>query len=87
MPCDSWFVSAGSSGVRFTFSAAVLGTLSTRAGIVWTDGNNPITFEAFGPGGVSLGTVTGTHADGSVGSGAIDDRFYGVHNEAAWRAS
>jgi hypothetical protein len=68
--------------MRFTFDAATLGGLPTHVGLVWTDGVNNILFEAFGPGGVSLGTLTGTHADGDYFGGTGDDRFYGVYNAA-----
>ena len=34
---DSYFTASGATGVRFTFSAAALGSLPTSAGIVWTD--------------------------------------------------
>src|SRR4051812_45814864 len=54
----------GASTVTFTFSSGTLGALPTHAGIVWTDGPNPI-FEAFNSVGASLGTITGTSADGS----------------------
>lgn len=74
---DSFFSSSGGGGITFTFNAAVLGSLPTHVGIVWTDGSNPIFFEAFGPGG-SLGTLTGTHADGSISGETGEDRFYGV---------
>jgi hypothetical protein len=47
----SWFFGTGSTGVTFTFT----GPLPTAAGIVWTDGAGATTFEAFGPGMVSLG--------------------------------
>ncbi|HEY3100799.1 MAG TPA: PEP-CTERM sorting domain-containing protein [Methylomirabilota bacterium] len=76
----SWFFNEGSTGVRFTFSAAVLGTLPTHAGIVWTDGGNNIHFEAFDQNGLSLGTATGTHAGDSFGGATDEDRFYGATN-------
>ena len=61
-----------------TFDEAALGGLPTFAGLVWTDGLNPITFEAFDENGVSLGTRVGDHADGVFTGTLIDDRFYGV---------
>jgi PEP-CTERM motif-containing protein len=70
---------AGGS-ITLTFDAAVLGSLPTAAGLVWTDGANPITFEAFDENGVSLGTITGTHADGSIEGTTAEDRFYGAIN-------
>ena len=41
--CDSWFSSSGATGVTWTFNAAVLGSLPTAAGIVWTDGSGLVT--------------------------------------------
>jgi hypothetical protein len=75
---DSYFSSAGSSGVRFFFDALALGALPTHAGLVWTDGGNPITFEAFDASNNSLGTITGDHADASVTGTTAEDRFYGA---------
>jgi hypothetical protein len=50
--------------------------------VVCIDGAGAVTFEAFEPGGVPLGTATGSHADEDCRSGAVDDRFYGVCNAA-----
>jgi hypothetical protein len=79
-PCDSYFGS-GPTGFVFTFNAGVLGSLPNIAGIVWTDGTNNITFEAFDENGDSLGTVSGSHADGTFQGTTDDDRFYGVTHE------
>ena len=67
----SLFFISGGIGISFTFNAAALpgGALPTRAGIVWTDGGNPVTFEAFDAGGVSLGTVTASHATPTSAAG------------------
>ena len=74
----SWYLyPSGSTGVTFTFSGP---SLPTAAGIVWTDGAGTITFEAFGPGGVSLGTVTGSHAGAGYTGQTDEDRFYGVQD-------
>ncbi|HKW13344.1 MAG TPA: T9SS type A sorting domain-containing protein [Candidatus Krumholzibacteria bacterium] len=72
----------------FTFSAAVLGSLPTMAGLVWTDvgqvssgtpnyGN--VMFEAFDQNGVSLGAI-GPFAvgDGENTGQTAEDRFFGV---------
>src|SRR5262245_53907034 len=53
---------AGGS-VTFTFDAAVLGELPNAVGIVWTDGGDPIRFEAFDENGASLGIIEGHHAN------------------------
>jgi hypothetical protein len=71
---SSWFVANGATGVTFTFSTAV-----TAAGCVWTDGGGTTTFEAFGPGMVSLGTIGPVAiADGSPNGETAEDRFFGV---------
>lgn len=77
---DDWFSGDGTTGVTWTFDATVLGHLPTSVGIVWTDGVNNIHFEAFDENGVSLGTLTGDHADGSFDGGTAEDRFYGAVN-------
>ena len=79
------------TGVTFSFDAAVLGTLPTFAGLVWTDiGYNsptpyfgPVTFEAFGPLGVSLGLLGPIdRGDGSDVGEAAEDTFFGIYNSA-----
>ena len=73
----------GSSGITFTFSAAVLGNLPTHAGIVWTDGaiRNQVTFEAWDAANNSLGTVVGNNiGDDSFYGGTAEDRFFSVVN-------
>lgn len=77
-PGHDLFASVGSSGITFTFDAGALGALPNAVGIVWTDGAGTITFEAFDQDDISLGTLIGTHADGSVTGGTAEDRFYGV---------
>ncbi|WP_337188273.1 PEPxxWA-CTERM sorting domain-containing protein [Phenylobacterium sp.] len=78
----SWFFGSGAAGVEFTFDAGVLGGLPTHAGLVWTDGRGTITFEAFDLNGVSLGVVTGDHADAFQTGETGEDRFYGVIHAA-----
>ena len=75
--CDTYF---GGGTLTFTFSAAVLGSLPDAVGIVWTDGGNPITFQAFDENGISLGILVNNHADGSFLGTTADDRFYGATN-------
>jgi hypothetical protein len=73
---DSWFSSTPS--VTFTFDAQVLGGLPTAAGVVWTDGVNPIQFEAFDGNGSSLGIVGPVGAaDNSFNGETAEDRFFG----------
>jgi len=78
----SWFTGSQPAAVTFTFPSAV-----THAGIVWTDGvgTNPTlgpadtTFEAFGPGMVSLGTVGPLVIGDMMFNGATaEDRFFGA---------
>ena len=78
---DSYFTPNGSAGVRFTFSAAILGALPTHAGIVWTDGSGTTTFEAFDALNNSLGTIGPVAiADGSFNGETAEDRFFGWTN-------
>ncbi len=71
----SWFYGAGATGVVFTFSAP----LPTAAGVVWTDGGGTTTFEAFGPGMLSLGTIGPVAiADSSNAGTTAEDRFFGA---------
>jgi hypothetical protein len=52
-----------------------------EAGVVWTDGpaGTGVTFEAFGPGMVSLGVIGPfQHADNSHSGTTAEDRFYGA---------
>ena len=79
----SIFNAGGATGLTFTFSAKVLGGLPTHAGIVWTDGVGTTTFQAFGPGGESLGTIgpVAIATPGTTGQ-TDEDRFFGVINEA-----
>lgn len=79
----SFFSPSGATGITFTFDAGVLGHLPTQVGIVWTDGAGTTTFEAFGPGGASLGTIGPvTIADGSISGTTAEDSFFGVINGA-----
>jgi len=76
----SFFASPGSTGIRFTFDAGVLGTFPTAAGIVWTDGEGTTSFEAFDALGASLGTVGPEAIAGPSITGETDeDRFFGVY--------
>lgn len=77
---DSYFSASGSAGITFSFSSGVLGALPTHAGIVWTDGGAGagVTFKAFGPGAVLLGTITAIGVgDGSNSGQTAEDRFFG----------
>jgi hypothetical protein len=78
----SFFFGGGSTGITFTFHADVLGQFPSHAGVVWTDGGNNIHFEPFDANGVSLGQLTGSHADGSHGGTTAEDRFYGAVHTA-----
>jgi hypothetical protein len=66
----TWF----SFSVKFSFDAPV-----TAAALVWTDGAVVnYTFEAFGAGGVSLGSIVRTLGDSSFTGDKGEDRFFGV---------
>jgi len=78
---DSYFTSSGSAGVRFTFSAAILGSLPTHAGIVWTDGSGTTSFEAFDALNNSLGIIGPVAiANASFNGETAEDRFFGWTN-------
>lgn len=76
---DSWFNGGASTG--FSFSAAVLGSLPTHAGLVWTDGpfRTGVTFNAYGADGSTVvcsasGAVIG---DDTFSGTTAEDRFFG----------
>ncbi len=75
----SWFGgnNTGPGGITFTFP-----DLPTAAGVVWTDGGgSTVTFEAFGPGMTSLGTIGPVALqDGGFVGGTAEDRFFGVQH-------
>jgi hypothetical protein len=77
------------TSLTFTFDADSLGSLPTHAGLVWTDiGYNsptpyhaPVSFEAFGPLGASLGAIGPFElGDGTDQGEAGEDRFFGAFN-------
>jgi hypothetical protein len=78
---NSWFSPDGATGITFTFNPVVLGSLPTQAGIVWTDGLDPITVQFFDGSSNLLGwaSITG-NADGSFTGGTAEDRFFGMDN-------
>src|SRR6185436_5684858 len=58
-----------------------------HAGVVWTDGEGTISFEAFDNNGASLGTIgpfseAGVVPDASFVGGTAEDRFFGATNTA-----
>lgn len=67
----------GNPGIKFVFNESILGVLPTHAGVVWTDGEGLVSFEAFDRNGVSLGSISADHADLSFGGTTGEDRFYG----------
>ena len=63
----------------------MLGGLPSRAGLVWTDGDNPgnphlVVFEAFDTNGITLGTNSATLGDNDNYGGTAEDRFFGVEH-------
>jgi hypothetical protein len=75
----------GPTGFSFEFDKATLGSLPTHAGIVWTDGEGTISFEAFDQNGASLGAIgqfsdPGVVPDASFVGGTAEDRFFGATN-------
>jgi hypothetical protein len=83
---DSFFSGSGATGILFSFDAVVLGSLPTHVGLVWTDGSGLITFQAFGPGNVLLGSFgpgSGSgFPDGTFSGTTAEDRFFGMINSA-----
>ena len=78
---DSYFTGPGAAGIRFTFSAAILGSLPTSAGLVWTDGGfgTSVTFTVFGENGQQVFTTTlSGFADNSNNGETAEDRFFGA---------
>ena len=89
----SWYSNFAANSLSFTFNQAALGgVLPTHAGIAWTDvgvvtegtaGIGSVTFEAFGPTNVSLGSIGPfLLGNGAVNGGTAEDRFFGVANPA-----
>ena len=85
----SWYSNFVLDYFTFSFDASVLGSLPTVAGIVWTDvGYNSVTpyygnftFEAFGPGGASLGSIGPYYlGDGHDNGQTSEDIFFGASN-------
>jgi hypothetical protein len=75
------YFGSGPTGITFTFDPQRTGGLPTEAGMVWTDGDGTISFEAFDENGLSLGVIGPyTHADASIYGETAEDRFYGVTN-------
>jgi hypothetical protein len=77
------YFGTGSTGITFTFDPGAPLGLPTQAGMVWTDGEGTVSFEAFAPDGTSLGVIGPfDHPDGSISGTTAEDRFYGVTNAA-----
>jgi hypothetical protein len=73
----SFFSSDGPAGITVSFDA--LGGFPRQAGLVWTDGEGDVTFEAFDADGLSLGVVGPVGlGDGSSDGATPEDRFFGV---------
>ena len=67
-----------SGSITYAFDASILGALPNAVGIVWTDGINNITFQAYDETNALIGTLVGSHADDNFFGGTAEDRFYGV---------
>ena len=83
----SWYSGFTETSFTFTFDADALGALPTHVGLVWTDiGWNaptpywgPVTFEAFGPLGTSLGAIGPSWLGDGMDTGQKgEDRFFGA---------
>jgi hypothetical protein len=75
----SYFSFNGPGGIDINFDPLRTNGLPTSVGIVWTDGAGTISFEAFGPTGLSLG-INGpnSHAGAGDTGQTAEDRFYGA---------
>ena len=71
-------INSGPKTISFTFNETILGALPTHVGFVWTDGLGNTTFEAFGPGGSSLGTIGPVNVSDALITGeTAEDTFFG----------
>jgi hypothetical protein len=78
----SFFSSDGAAGITVTFDALVLAGFPRQAGLVWTDGEGDVTFEAFDADGLSLGVIGPVALGDGLSDGATpEDRFFGVTND------
>jgi hypothetical protein len=76
---NSWFSPDGAAGITFTFDPIVLGSVPTQAGIVWTDGLDPVTVKWYDASSNWIATLTSfSGADGSFTGGTAEDRFFGL---------
>lgn len=84
----TWYFD-GISSIIFTFSAALLGTLPTHAGLVWTDmglanvrtGSCSVLLEAFDTGNNLLGLIGPSALGDELFAGQMaEDRFFGITN-------
>jgi hypothetical protein len=82
----TWFASSDAS-LTFTFSTALLGSLPTDAGLLWTDvglanvraGSDSVLFEAFDASHNLLGVIgPSSLGDGLFAGQTAEDRFFGV---------
>jgi hypothetical protein len=82
----TWFASSEAS-LTFTFSTALLGSLPTDAGLLWTDiglanvrtGTDSVLFEAFDAEHNLLGVIgPSSLGDGLFAGQTAEDRFFGV---------
>jgi hypothetical protein len=78
---ESWFASNGATGITFTFNPLVLGSLPTQAGIVWTDGRDPITVRFYDGSSSLLAEIVASgiaDGDNNFTGGTAEDRFFGM---------
>jgi len=78
----SYFSGNGALGIIFTLDPGEIGFVPTRVGIVWTDGFDPVTFEAFDLEGNSLGMTQVTIDDDNIDCGTAEDHFFGFEHGA-----
>jgi hypothetical protein len=77
------FFNTASTGIKFVFNAQVLGHLPTHVGVVYTDSNNPVFYEAFDSTNTSLGVRGPFNFPVTSHNGeAINDFFFQIYNPA-----
>lgn len=87
LSCESLFYTYGQTGIRIDFNPqAFRGVYPTHVGIVWTDGDGQVSFEAFGADGGLIGVVGPVSQpgfpDSNFSGGTTEDRFFGVSDPA-----
>jgi hypothetical protein len=80
-PCESLFSPSGPAGITIDFRFTP-GGMPTHAGLVWTDGEGSVSFEAFDSTGQRIGLIGPFSGNGfpdlTVANTTAEDRFFGA---------